>query len=124
MLQIVDLQKSNFGDKFYVNVCGVPAGMPVDGLPMPKEHQCPIRIRLSSALPEHRSIVEAAFDLESDLFDDGRREEVIQDVVARLMLPFLAKWDGINSLALAIKEGAFDSGLVSKYALEHLGIRR
>ena len=65
MLQIVELQKSSFGLQFYLNLCWVPDGMEVEGMPTPNAHKCPIRIRLTALFPEQRDEIEKVFDLET-----------------------------------------------------------
>ncbi|WP_457150720.1 DUF4304 domain-containing protein, partial [Mesorhizobium sp. P5_C1] len=76
-LQVVNLQKSNFGLRFYVNIGCVPNGMSVEGLPTPKEYDCPIKIRLDSAFPDQKTRIEETLDLEiSGLKDDERSANI------------------------------------------------
>lgn len=121
-LQVVDLQKSNFGLQFYVNICCVPDGMAIDGMPTPKEHKCPIRIRLDAAFPQRKDQIKATFDLEELSLPDSERAANISDIVASLILPFLENMKDAPSLKRSIESGLLDQGMVYLSAKKFLGI--
>ena len=122
VLQLVNLQRSSFGMQFYVNLCFVPDGMEVEGMPTPKEHKCPIRIRLTSAFPEQREMIETLFDLEGSNIGDAERLEKLARLTSELILPFLASARDLPSLRQTLTKGAFDKGLVEVAARRHLGV--
>ena len=121
-LQVVDLQKSNYGLQFYLNLCCVPAGMIVEGMPAPKEHKCPIRIRLTAAFPEHLNEIEEVFDLGRTTSDESLRAERLARLTNDLVLPFLNYMKDATSLKVAIEQGVFNRGAVNLAAKKHLGI--
>ncbi|MBL9179824.1 MAG: DUF4304 domain-containing protein [Verrucomicrobiaceae bacterium] len=121
-LQVVDLQKSAYGLQFYLNLCCVPAGMEVEGMPTPKEHKCPIRIRLTSAFPERREQIEEALDLERTSLDDAQRQDAVARLTSELILPFVNHMKDAATLRQAIGEGIFKRGAVNLAAQKHLGV--
>ena len=121
-LQVVDLQKSSYGLQFYLNLCCVPAGMAVDGMPTPKEHKCPIRIRLTAAFQEHRASIEETFDLERASLSEPQRQEAVARMAREWILPFFDHMKSACELRQAIKQGAFEWGAINLAAQRHLGL--
>lgn len=121
-LQVVDLQKSSYGLQFYLNLCCVPAGMAVEGMPTPKEHKCPIRIRLTAAFQEHRDDIEAAFDLDRTSLSEAQRQGSVVRIVREWLLPFFDQIVCARELRRAIEQGVFKRGVVSLEAQRHLGL--
>ena len=121
-LQVVDLQKSSWGMQFYVNLCCVPVGMEVEGMPAPKEHKCPIRVRLTSAFPEQKEEIEKVFDLEASSISESDRTEQVARLANELVLPFMACMKDAPSLRQAIEQGRFKNAWVNLAAQRHLGI--
>lgn len=121
-LQVVDLQKSAYGLQFFLNLCCVPAGMDVEGMPTPKEHKCPIRIRLTSAFPERREQIEEALDLERTNLDDAQRQDAVARLTSELVLPFVNHMKDAATLRQAIGEGIFKRGAVNLAAQKYLGL--
>ena len=122
VLQVVNLQKSNYGLQFYLNLCCVPAGMDVEGMPTPKQHKCPIRIRLTAAFPEQRDEIEEILDLERTSITDSMREQQIAQLTREKILPFLDHMKNTISLRQAIEQGMFNRGAVNLAAQKHLAI--
>lgn len=121
-LQVVDLQKSTYGLQFYLNLCCVPSGMDVEGMPTPKEHKCPIRIRLTAAFPEQRDEIEEIFDLERTSITDLTRKQRIARLMREKVLPFLDHMKNTVSLRRAIEQGMFTRGAVNLAAQKHLAV--
>jgi len=122
MLQVVDLQKSNYGLQFFLNLCCVPKGMNVDGMPTPKEHKCPIRIRLTAAYSEQRVQIEEALDLERTALDDPIRQEALTRITNELVLPFCNNMNSLDMLRRAVELGLFKRGAVNGAAQSHLSL--
>lgn len=122
VLQGVDLQKSSYGEQFFVNLFFVPEGIAVEGMPTPKEHKCPIRIRLTSAMPERRKDIEELFDLEQPNLSESQRISGIQKVISRMLIDFLDPLQSNGGLKLAIEENTFKLGAVNLVARKHLGV--
>jgi hypothetical protein len=121
-IQVVDLQKSAYGAQFFVNLCCAPKAMELEGLPKPKEHKCPIRIRLTSAFPEERRWLEEVFDLENEEIVDTERVASIALVVERQIAPFLGHFESAATLRCAVVQGVLRKGMVTRAVKEFLGI--
>lgn len=118
----IDLQKSNYSLKYYINICNAPLSMNVDGMPTPKEHKFPIRIRADGVFPSLEGEIDKIFDLENDMFPDEQRSERISDLLENDIAPFALRIGDISGLKSAIAEGIFERGLISIAAKEHLGL--
>lgn len=121
-LQIVDLQRSSYGPQFFVNLCCVPSGMAVEGMPTPKEHKCPVRIRLTAAFPKDHADIESVFDLDSHAFSDEVRAERLRELASHSVLSFMTHMRSSSALREAISIGAFKGGAVNLAARQHLGL--
>lgn len=118
----IDLQKSNYSQKYYVNMCCAPLGMNIEGMPTPKEHKFPIRIRADGAFPSLEGEIGKIFDLEDDTWRDEQRSERITELITDYIAPFALRIGDISGLKGAIAEGIFERGLVTIAAKEHLGL--
>lgn len=121
-LQLLDLQKSSYGAQFYVNLCCVPNGMDVEGMPMPKEHKCPVGIRLSAAFSDRAKEIEDLLNLENQEINDAQRSEKLAVVLATLALPFFEQMRDAAALKMAIEKGAFQRGRINLKARNYLRI--
>jgi hypothetical protein len=82
IIKIVNLQKSNFGNTFYVNFGYVINEIPLNRLFM---H---VFNRISSQNPDETVLINALFDLESDMPDEIRREQLVQILNQQLINDF------------------------------------
>jgi hypothetical protein len=121
-LHVIDLQKSNYGMQFYVNLCCVPLGMEIEGMPTPKEHKCPIRVRLTSMAPGQKPLIEKAFDLEADSLSEDERTKAITKVVCEVILPFMSQLKDASSIREIIRGGELKTAWVNLAAQRYLGI--
>lgn len=122
VLQMVNLQRSLYGCQYYVNLCFVPVGMDVEGMPTPKMHKCPIQIRLTEAFPEQKVEIESVFDLESSRISEAERKERIVGFTHELILPFLDCMMGLSALRHAIGQREFKGASINLAARRHLGV--
>lgn len=120
-LHVINLQKSSYGNQYYLNISFVPKGMEIDGLPTPKEYKCPIRIRFSSLLPDCQDEIERAFNFEDKSLEDVDRLQTIANLFAQILYPFLDKVEK-KGLKFLIENGFFDSGGVALTAKAYLEI--
>jgi len=118
----IDLQKSNYSLKYYVNICCAPLGMNIEGMPTPKEHKFPIRIRADGVFPSLEDEIGKIFDLENDMFPDEERSERISEIITNDIGPFALRIADISGLKSAIAEGIFERGLITLAAKTHLGL--
>jgi hypothetical protein len=121
-IQVVDLQKSTYGAQFFVNLGCAPKAMKLEGMPKPKEHKCPIRIRLTGAFPEERSWLEKVFDLDNEETGDAERVANIAVVVERQIAAFLKHFESAATLRCAVVQGILRKGMVTGAVKEFLGI--
>lgn len=118
VIGLVNLQSSNFGDQFYVNLA---VWLKVLGdNPTPKEHQCPVRTRLTSAFPDEQARFEQAFDFESESLSDTKRAEEISEIVNKWIIPFARKIQNLDSLKSAIDTDELRNAAISLKAKEYL----
>ena len=122
LLQVVDLQKSSFGGQFYVNLCYVPEGVAVEGMPTPKEHKCPIRMRVTSLFRDDRARINKLFDLEDKTVSEEERTEGVRDLLSSSVLPFFDQTSSSTALRAAIEKGLFENGAVTLAARTSLGL--
>lgn len=118
----VDFQKSNYSNKYYINICCAPEGVYVDGAPTPKEHKFPIRIRAGGVFLSREEDIESMFDLEDNSLSDAQRYERISEFLIEEVGPFLRRIGDVAGLKSAITEGAFKRGLINRAAQESLGL--
>lgn len=122
IIQLVNLQKSEFSNKYYLNIGLLPLGVAVDGMPRPKEHKFPIRIRMSALFPDTATLLENVLDLEYEALPDLDREEKISEIITRDLLPFLTEMSSQINIKHAVTEGRFSGGLVNVAVKKHLGL--
>jgi hypothetical protein len=119
IVQAVNLQGSQWGKQWYVNLCWVPIGMDVKGMPTPKTQYCPIQTRVEGAFQELGRLDRNMFNLENDLSDEVRAAEITK-VVRDYILPFMNGVKDASSLRREILQGRLKSGAVMLTAREHL----
>jgi hypothetical protein len=116
----VDLQKSDYGLNYYVNLCCSPEGITVEGSPTPKEHKFPIRIRGENAFPDQADKIKKMFNLDESFISDSERSEFIFDFLFTKAGPFLQEIKSVSGLKRAIAEGDFERGLINRAAQSRL----
>jgi hypothetical protein len=79
IIKLVNLQKSNFGNQYYVNFGYVIRALQLDGLKM---H---IFSRLSSAEAGERRRIQALLDLDSSISDECRESQLIEVLNANVL---------------------------------------
>jgi hypothetical protein len=118
-IQVVDLQKSQWGGQYYLNV-----GVYVRSLgraTVPKEHECHLRTRLTSLDAQHREKIDAALDLERvDLPGDERRD-ILATALREVALPFLDQHSTVPQLRQSYRAGLFEPFFITAPARDVLG---
>lgn len=103
---VVNLQKSQYGDTYYVNL-----GVWVNALgeaQFPKENTCHIRIRLSALCDD---TFERAMDSDSALSDD-QRKKVIEAALLKKAIPFLQSTSSLSKIKEGIENGRLGEAMV------------
>lgn len=122
VIHVINLQKSRFGDIFYINVGLVPDSMPIAGLPFPREYKCPIRIRLGSGMPEKEdAYIKEILDMDSDIPEHERKFGIV-NIIEKYISPIIANTPDIESIKKAIKKRSIIGMQISKEGLEFLDI--
>ena len=106
----VNLQKSQWGEQFYINL-----GIFLKALgnaKSPKENECHIRVRLSS-LAEAREHLDSALDVESELTDE-ERTQVIGTAVRNTALPFLGDRSTLGGIRIFLARAQSKKLMIDK----------
>lgn len=113
VILLVNLQKSQYGDQYYVN-CGV-ALKSLGAVEFPKEHHCHIRFRLTSVVAEEeKKDIESVFDLENGSLSDQQRKDEISRLIRDIVLPIFKECSTRNGIAETIKAGRLAKAMVHK----------
>lgn len=119
VVQVFQLQKSDHGGQYYVNLAWAPTNLNIDNMPTPQEHKCPIRARLDALNPEHCNHIKQLFDLESKYCDsENARLSELSRLMESLVLGMFSRTEDVAALRALYAKGGFSSALIS------LGARR
>lgn len=114
---LVNLQKSQYGDQYYVN-CGV-AMKSLGAAEFPKEHHCHIRFRLTAVVSEEEAKeIESVFDLENESFSYQQRKEEVSRLIRDIALPILQGCSSESGIAETVKSGRLAKAMVHKQVKE------
>lgn len=108
-VMVVNLQKSNYGNTFYINL-GVWFKR-FGQSQFPKEQQCHIRIRLSSLTGEE---LDNALNLENTAVTEVDRQLTIDGAISQRALPFLSACSTVNGVRSMLSEGRLKKAFVHK----------
>lgn len=109
----INLQKSQYGDQYYVN--GGVFLKSLGTIEFPKEYNCHIRFRLTAvASEEERKEIESVFDLENQLLSDYQRKEEISRLIREIALPILQGCSSEKGIAEMIKSGKLGKAMIHK----------
>lgn len=116
---VVELQKSNFGEQYYVNLA--ISVKELDPNPFPKEHQCHVRGRLSEVVAD-KPRLEAALNFDTDASSPSDRFSFIVDAIVDEALPLLSGYQNLESLKEALEANKLKKFLVSLKLKRLLGL--
>jgi hypothetical protein len=114
---VVNLQKSDFAEKFYVNV-GIWL-MALGESEFPKENHCQIQVRLGSLFAEHVSLIDKACTLE---FAEQSDIDELLTILRERLVPFCRLSLTLEGLRQNAEAKLFGGALIFKQARELLGI--
>jgi capsule polysaccharide export protein KpsC/LpsZ len=95
VITVVQLQKSNYGLQYYVNVALWLR--PLGEATFPKEQTCHVRSRLDDLVGLEQDRLRRLLDLESDMSETDRRSALVEFFVMHLR-PVLEAVDGLGLL--------------------------
>lgn len=101
---VLNLQKSQYGPKYYFNV-----GFCLDVIPdlrYPTEVDCQIRVRLDSLFPDLREELKNLLDLRTDI-DDAPRVTRLTDILISRLRPLLQEGSTLKGLRALNAKGVF-----------------
>jgi hypothetical protein len=117
VIAVSNLQKSHYGPQYYFNQ-GFSL-VQVSDARFPKEEKCHIRARLGSLLRDASSRIDQLLDLEHEMPDEQRIEELVALLNERL-LPFIERGNSVAGLRVLLDEGAFKAAGIRGPAREAL----
>jgi hypothetical protein len=104
---VVNLQKSTYGDQYYVNLAVWDKSL--GEVKFPKEHKCHVRLRLGSLVGGDAV---RCFDGEDQSLDNATRRVLIKAVMEQHAIPLLKPCVTRDGIKRRIAEGAFKKGFV------------
>ena len=111
IILMVNIQKSQYGDQYYINI-----GIALKSLGVvqyPKEHNCHIRFRLTALVKEdEKKHIDSIFDLENKSFSETQRTEEICMLVQNILLPTLKECSSEQEVLELVKRNKFVNGMV------------
>lgn len=112
---VANLQKSNFGDQYYINLA---VWLKTLGeMRYPKENRCHIRIRASALEGERQRYWEReVLDLEYRNIGDEERSTLIRSFLEEIALPFLLAAGSLENLRKLWRGGRLKAAAVIKDA--------
>jgi hypothetical protein len=112
---VANLQKSNYGEQYYVNLAIWLKALGDDLFP--KEHKCHIRLRLGSLVGQQPL---RCFDMDDTSITEAARDTSIRTVVEREVIPFLKECSTLKGIRRHLDDGKLRSGFVHRQVLDLL----
>ena len=117
-ISILNLQKSDFGRRYYVNI-GVWLKC-IGEVDVPKEYKCHIRFRWTSLIPQDEKQLERLLDLDDESVSDADRQCELCRLLEDYLLPFYSIAKTLDGLRMLFKSDNRPVCLVNVVAQEVL----
>jgi hypothetical protein len=117
-ITLVNLQKSQWGGQYYVNLAVYLRDL--GKATSPSEHESHIRVRLTSISGSGTAAVEEALDFERETVSAEQRRKVLAHALSTVALPFLAERNTLPRLRELRADGQLGPVLVTKATRELL----
>lgn len=117
LIQILNLQKSQYGDQYYLNVGIYIPSIGAANSQWPKEHQCHVRARAKTLVSEQSNDIarfESAMDLEDSSMSSDVREQAIEAFLNEHVGSFFDSVANLEDLRRLIHSGGLSNALVHK----------
>jgi Domain of unknown function (DUF4304) len=118
VIGLINLQKSAYGPKYYLNV-GFWIQQPDLDRYLPKEPECHVRLRLGIYSSEFSRRLESLLDLASEI-EDEERSAALADLLVHDVLPLVDQGSDILGLKRLMAEDRLKGAAVSPAAMEAL----
>ena len=114
---VLNLQKSEYGPKYYLNValCLNQA----NDAKYPKEWECHIRARVNQLLPDLRQELQELLDL-STTVDEASRAGRLEDILQRRLRPIIESASSLQGLRQLFAEGTLKDVAIKPQATKLL----
>jgi hypothetical protein len=117
VIGVVDLQKSQYGPKYYLNVGFWLEQLGEERYPKPERSH--ISVRLETLVPEERERIAKLLDLDDPIGDEERVEELLS-VLKGQVLPLLERGSSAAQLQALVKDGTLKGAAIRRPAQELL----
>jgi Domain of unknown function (DUF4304) len=117
VISVSNLQKSQYGSQYYFNQAFWLRQFGDER--SPKENKCHIRARLGSLLPDQAGAVERLLDLDHQMPDEQRIEQLV-GLLREQLLPIIERGETVAGLRGLLDEGAFKAAGIRGPAQEAL----
>ena len=117
---VVDLQKSDFGLQYYVNLAAFVKTL--GNIRFPKEWKCHVRIRLASLEPLDEYFVARVLDLENKEFEMVERQKILFEYIQDHAIPFLKSLGTLSGIIQAHVQGVLDNAFVHRDVTSQLNL--
>jgi hypothetical protein len=107
---VVNLQKSQWGEQYYVNLAVWVKALGETRLP-PKEHLCHVRTRLTSLADD---LLAQALDLTNEELSETEREQIVETQLLAAAVPFLTECGTVEGLARLYQAGKLGKAMVHR----------
>lgn len=117
VISVSNLQKSQYGPQYYFNQAFWLRELGEERFP--KDNKCHIRARLGSLLPEQADRLEHLLDLDFEMPDEPRIDELV-GVLGEHLLPLIERGSSVAGRRGLLDEGAFKAAGIRGPAQEAL----
>jgi hypothetical protein len=117
LVQVLNLQKSQYGDQYYLNVGIYVPSIGAANSQWPKEHQCHVRARAKTLVSEQSNDIarfESAMDLEDGSVSSDAREQEIERLLDEHVASFFDSAANLEDLHSLIRSGGLNKALVHR----------
>lgn len=109
VVAVVDLQKSQYGQQYYLNLGFWLRELGADRYP--KGLRCHISVRLETLAPEERHRIARLLDLDHEIPDEQRVDELVALLNERT-LPLIERGSSVVGLRALVDEGALRAAAI------------
>ncbi len=108
---VINLQKSQWGGQFYVNLGVYFLTLGSDRFPA--EHKCHLRLRLSPLSDSRLSALDDALNLEQAHLTDAERERILGEALTQVAVPWLQERRRVPDIVLLDRADELSSVVVA-----------
>ncbi len=110
---VANLQKSNYGNQYYVNLAVYVKQFGEERFP--KEHKCHIRMRLDAVVTDG---TERTFNAEDLSVSEEERQNAVAQVMQSKAIPFLQRLATLEGIRRMVQQGELRKAMVHKLIKE------